>query len=334
MYKLILSILQSRLSNWSELRNVKPEIEPPEIIAGRQGEDFLKSIIISNLRYKGVHCFVGKRVPSTKHGCRFEIDLIVLTKKQLHIIEVKNWSGTLRTENSGWVQTKRDGNEVLHRHLTQHNESKATALLSYLKGHGIILPRGFASQKVLFMNHNLKVDKSISKDRNVIQRWQLNQYLRTQKGTGISERLLHAVIEVCLETEHSKGLLNEVFHVLSSELMNKSIFELEQLRTWDRVKLHGGRILQGDAFNIWTRDQTIEMNAFPPSSKIKIKWVRNLIYGFIKIVIFGGTPGKLVTKLNPACNVSPDYGKFNFHAVGDKYPMQLDLKRIDWISIG
>lgn len=78
MYKSILPALKSRLYYWSELRHVKPESEHPEIIAGRQGEDFLKSIITSNLRYKGIHCFVGKRVPSSKHGCRFEIDLIVL----------------------------------------------------------------------------------------------------------------------------------------------------------------------------------------------------------------------------------------------------------------
>jgi Holliday junction resolvase-like predicted endonuclease len=316
------------------LRHVKPEIEPPEIIAGRQGEDFLKSIITSNLRYKGVHCFVGKRVPSTKHGCRFEIDLIVLTKKQLHIIEVKNWSGTLRYGDDGWLQVKRDGSEVLHRHLTQHNESKAVALLSYLSKHGINLPRGFTSQKVLFMNHNLKVDKVISKDRNVIQRWQLNQYLRTQKGANISERLLHSVIEDCLDAEHSKDVLNDVFNALPSETMDEAIQILKQLRTWDRVKLHGGRILQGDAIDILTRNQTIDMNSFPTDSKIKFCWTRGFFYSFIKIVLLGLAPGKLTHKLMPSYKLYPDYGKFNFHAVGDKQPLQLDIKRIDWISIG
>ena len=334
MYKSILPALKSRLYYWSELRHVKPESEHPEIIAGRQGEDFLKSIITSNLRYKGIHCFVGKRVPSSKHGCRFEIDLIVLTKKQLHIIEVKNWSGTLRAENNGWLQVKRDGTEVLHRHLTQHNESKATALLSYLNGCGIKLPRGFASQKVLFMNYNLRVDKVISKDPNVIQRWQLNQYLQTQRGSSMPERLLHSVIEACLDAEHSKDVLNNVFNALPSESMNNVIQELRMLRTWDRVKLHGGRILQGDAIDILTRDQTINMNIFPTASRIKFKWARGAIYSFIKIVLLGFAPGRLTSKLLPKCKLYPNYGKFNFHAAGDKQPLQLDIKRIDWISIG
>lgn len=184
------------------------------------------------------------------------------------------------------------------------------------------------------MNHNLRVDKAISKDPNTIQRWQLNQYLRTQRGASMPERLLHSVIEACLDAEHSKDVLNNVFNALPSESMSNVIQELGMLRTWDRVKLHGGRILQGDAIDLLTRDQTINMNIFPTASRIKFKWARGAIYSFIKVVLLGFAPGRLTNKQLPKCKLYPNYGKFNFHAAGDKQPLQLDIKRIDWISIG
>lgn len=116
--------------------------------------------------------------------------------------------------------------------------------------------------------------------------------------------------------------------------MDEAIQILEQLRTWDQVKLHGGRILQGDAIDIFTRNQTIDINTFPTESKIKFRWARGFVYSFIKIVLLGLAPGKLTHKLIPRYKLYPDYGKFNFHAVGDKQPLQLDIKRVDWISIG
>lgn len=187
-------------------------------------------------------------------------------------MEVKNWSGKLRAEDDGWVQTKRDGSEIKHHHLTQHNAAKSAALLTYLNEQGIYLDRAFASQKVLFMNHNLIIDKTISKDRNVIQRWQLNQYLRTHKFSSMPERLLHSVIEVCLDSEKSKNLINDIFQALPSDAFSKTIASLEALRTWDRVKLLGGKIIQGDAHDLLTRSASIEMSVFPSDSKIKFSW--------------------------------------------------------------
>ncbi len=78
-----------RLNEWRKLGKILPEDEDPEIMAGKKAERFLNVIIQSNLKYKGANCFLNKRVPSSRHKRKYEIDLIVLTRKQIHFIEFK-----------------------------------------------------------------------------------------------------------------------------------------------------------------------------------------------------------------------------------------------------
>lgn len=84
-----------RLKAWRDLMRADYTPEDPEVAAGRAAEQFLRTLVESNLKHKGAYCFLGKRVPSQRHKRRFEIDLVVLTKKHLHFLEVKNWSGDL-----------------------------------------------------------------------------------------------------------------------------------------------------------------------------------------------------------------------------------------------
>ena len=107
--------LQDRLREREFLNQTQKSIEDPAAMAGRQAERFLKSLINSNLKYKDTYYFINKRIPARFNARHYEIDLMVLTKKQLNIIEVKNWSGSLFTSNGYWVQLKRNGDKIKHK---------------------------------------------------------------------------------------------------------------------------------------------------------------------------------------------------------------------------
>ena len=45
---------------------------------------------------------------------RYEIDLVVLTRKQISAIEIKNWSGSVTSDGENWIQTRMDASKIVH----------------------------------------------------------------------------------------------------------------------------------------------------------------------------------------------------------------------------
>ena len=87
---------QDRLDDWVLLRKVPIRCERPQVSAGRGAEHSLRLKLIKHHSTRFGEVFGGKRVPrkvGDAKGGRYEIDLIVITPRRLHIIEVKNWSG-------------------------------------------------------------------------------------------------------------------------------------------------------------------------------------------------------------------------------------------------
>ena len=179
--------LSDRFNERNQLNYTQKKIEDPEILAGRMAEKFLADLVDSNLRYKGANCFLNKRVPSREDGRRYEVDLMVLTKKQLNIIEVKNWSGHLFISDGKWKQQKRNGYVIEHTNVLKYFVKKKSVIVKYLKEKGIDLPPDFISHKVILINNNLAVSRDIQKNPDVITRDGLNDFLRSRKGAAFSE---------------------------------------------------------------------------------------------------------------------------------------------------
>ncbi|MBF6057020.1 MULTISPECIES: nuclease-related domain-containing protein [Thiomicrorhabdus] len=324
---------RTKLMQWRDLINVSPVFEDPEVLAGRKAEDFLTRIVESNLKYKGVHCFVGKRVPCPEKSRRYEIDLIVLTKKQLHVIEVKNWSGSLVEENGQWIQHKLNGQSIEHDNLTDHNSAKLQSLQDYLQKHDIHIDPSYISQKVVLINPRLKISPQIQSDPNVIPRSHLDHYLQSQKGASFSERMLHSVIESCTSSETGSILLDGLFKAMPRKQLKRTIEALGSLRTWDLIGLHGGKILQGDARRISIGGQRFELEPLQRDEKIELRWKRGKLSSLFSSCVMNFAFGK--TKLQKrSYRLNPLEDHILFHKAGNPQISQIDLKQIEWIKRG
>ena len=160
-----------------------PLVELEEVTAGRNAEKSLQSMFDAKLFFKKSCIFHSKRVPyqSGDRRGRYEIDLIVLTQKQICAIEIKNWSGSVRRDGNHWVQTKRNGNEVVHEDPIEKNRKKLDVLCNYLEKCGCRLPNTRVS-KVIQWNSGLVVDSKIANDPDLIRHFQLEKFLKSQKG--------------------------------------------------------------------------------------------------------------------------------------------------------
>ena len=322
-----------RFEQWLEIARIEPLAESPEITAGRQAEEFLKGLVDSNLRFKGAHCFIGKRVPAPALRRRFEIDLVVLTRKQLHILEVKNWSGELFPQRKGWVQRKRDGREIEHQNLTRYNSQKVEVLLDYLQQHGVNLKNTMVSQKVLFMNERLTIHPDIMADRNVIARSQLDDYLASQKGSSYGERLLFSVIEACLDAEKSTILVGGLFKAIKKREFKEAVKALSDLRTWDLVGCYGGRTLQGDGLSLRCNGKKYDLKKLENGKRLEFRWQRNRVVGLLGTILTRRPIGK-VRGFEEKLALDPRTANLLFHAAGQPSPTTINLKQLEWFVRG
>jgi len=322
-----------RFEQWLEIARTEPLAESPEIAAGRQAEEFLKGLVNSNLRFKGAHCFIGKRVPAPALRRRFEIDLVVLTRKQLHVLEVKNWSGELFPRRDSWIQRKRGGREIGHQNLTRYNSQKVDVLLDYLRKYGIKLENSMVSRKVLFMNERLKIHPDILADRDVIDRRQLDNYLASQKGTSYGERLLFSVIEACLDAEKSSILVGGLFKAIKKREFKDAVKALSELRTWDLVGCYGGRILQGDGLSLRCNGKSYDLKKLEKEKRLEFRWQRNRFVGLLGTILTRRPIGR-VRGLEKKLRLDPRTANLFFHAAGQPSPKTISLKQLEWFVRG
>jgi hypothetical protein len=323
-----LAALTQRLKHWYTMSHILPQPENPEVEAGRLAEEFLKELVDSNLKFKNGYAFLGKRIPSARHSRRFEVDLIVLTRKHIHVLEVKNWSGELYTEGRFWIQTRRNGTEVEHPSLTSHNHEKKEALISFLKTQGISIDPAIISQKIIFMNHRLRIlSQSIIDNPNVIQAHELDRYLATQRGTSGAERFVHSVIELLLDKEKSGIVLGGLFKSMHGQDFKAAIAALRSLETWDQLRLYGGKTLVGDGLQLITQEGTVDLKALPNGGKFRLKWLRSKVMGLL-LCGFGSVPiGKLHLPGDKIL-LTPD-DQIKFHLAMEERPSFIPAREVD-----
>lgn len=323
----------TRLDLWRMLTKVNQTLELEEVIAGRRAENFLHNLVGQHLKYKGAFCFVGKRVPSKTLKRRFEVDLIILTKKQIHFVEVKNWSGQLIERNGQWVQIKRNGEEREHPNLTQYNAQKTDAMVEYLHSCGVEIPASFISQKVLFMNRNLEIDPSIEEDSDVIPQRKLAHYLHYQKGASFAERMIHSLVEVCVSTEKSKIILDGLFNAMDKKTLKAANQALSQLSTWDLIHYYGTRIVQGDILGLYIDGKKQDLSHMKANDRIQLHWTRSKLRGLLRALLSKRAFGKTkIQKQRLPLHPANDYIKF--HCAGDPKPSDIPLKELSLIIKG
>lgn len=321
-----------KLNEWRELRTITPKTEDPEIEAGRKAEKFLNQLIESNLKYKGAYCFLNKRIPSARHKRKYEVDLIVVTKKQIHFLEVKNWSGGVYQDKNKWIQVKRNGDKLEHPDFVNHNSFKQQIVKEFLKINGLKIADSYFKQKVIFMNPRLHIDSSISQNPNIVPYDKINHYLRNQKGTHLGEQMLHSIVEICLAQEKSKVVLDGLFQSLNKNDLKRMIKLFTNLHSWDKLGMFGEKIVTGDVIKLIINNQPYNISNYPINLKIDISWSRNKYGGLLKALVFNGEMGRI--NLNGKKIPISTQDKVLFHKAGEKKPEYISLSNVDYIIKG
>ncbi len=324
--------LTDRLRTWRAARRERPTPEDPAVQYGRDAELSLRQLVATHFNHKGAHLFAGRRVPCPRRGMRREIDLIVLTPRMISLIEVKNWSGELLDRGPVWLHVRRGGDELRHPNLIDDNREKRNTFLDYLRQHGLAPGRDFAARhvvpKVVFMNPNLTLSPSIRAHPDVITRDKLATFLDRQPSAGLAQRVFSSLVEFCLGAEAAHGLTG----CLDAGRFAALVKCVEEIRTWDRLRLLGGKVLTGDLYRLHVGGRPLPREQVGPRGSIPVAWSRGR-WGLVKALTGVGAVGRIALPGERWVALTARDG-VTFHPVGETAPTTVPLTRVEEIVLG
>lgn len=325
---------ERRLDDWREMMLVRQHAELPEVLAGARGELSLRRVMGRHQTSRFGHIFGGKRVPrdpGNPGAGRYEIDLIVVTPRHVAIIEVKHWSGTLRLDDARWIYQRRSGEVQMVDNPVTHNENKVRALQGYLRTSGIEMPDKRFRQWVVFTHPRLDLDERLAGKPGVLTLNDL-QTSGPRLGRGVSspEFLMAMLIERCAGSTTAEKLADGLFGMLTPSATANIAEAVGRLRTWDVVRLHGGRELIGDL--LWVRLSGRRFDTPPAGRKAAMHWWRGRLWGLVPLA--GLAPfGRVRGELLPEGPLGVDDCAY-FHEAGRPKPSVIALQYVDEMRTG
>lgn len=330
-----------RLTRWRALRNASLLLEDGRNRAARQAETVTGRVVSVHHAVQHGHVFSNKRIPRDVKAAamgRYETDLIVITPRRVVVLEVKNWSGSLRVQGDQWVQTQRSGNQLVHHNLLLHNRDKLRVLRQYLLHCGVNLPVERFHQAVVFANPRLDIDPALKTHPAVLEFDSLDSVLGG--GTSAARLMAARLIERLVSAESAAALHQDLLDVIPPSQVKAAAQAIAELRTWDRITLHGGRMLQGDL--LWMRmiGTHCPAEVMNRGGAVELNWRRDLLGGFLWVVM-DGWPGYMQGTIfgdqhripRRALPVDQDACVY-FHEAGMPKPSIIALTSVERMELG
>ncbi|KAJ0970780.1 hypothetical protein J5N97_018739 [Dioscorea zingiberensis] len=181
----------------------------------------------------GGKSYVGLRIPDPETSTRQHIDIVLVTKKEVMVIAVRNIQG--------FVEVGKDGEWVCvgdNKHKTEtfsdpvlEVRRQAEVLEQYLEQRGLTLPKGGVVGKVLLPNANCRLAYKIASQPEIISFDDWND-LKPEFKSKFS------------------GWIKDAFHGGKSDpqdgFYEKLHFILSTAPMWDRLELKGDRFILGE----------------------------------------------------------------------------------------
>ncbi|XP_028800247.1 uncharacterized protein LOC114755526 isoform X2 [Neltuma alba] len=193
----------------------------------------------------GGNVYVGLRIPDADTGSRQSIDIVLVTKGELVVVSVKNFSGLVSVSTGGnWVC------ESPGRHRAKHHpdpaveaRKQASVLESYLGQRGVALPEGYITCKVILPNPKLCMFSESSFPSEVIT---YEQWVQLKPA---SKSMLSSWMKSAFRAE-KKEMQESVHQNLD--------FILSTAPIWDRLELKGNKYILGEFLEFKGKQEDVQ----------------------------------------------------------------------------
>ena len=330
--------LRARIRHWLMLVKTKPVQEDVIKKAGEEGERRVLALMDGHRGLKEAHLYAGRRVPKTKDhplipSRRSEIDLIILTPKSVHVIEVKNWSGEIWQDEDNphqWIRRRRNRDAQGIHSVVEVNEAKAWSLCNFLESRGVAVGPGCIRSHIFFTNPNLKMDRAIEETPEVVTVHHIGGFLAGLE-TKTLDRIILRMAKLILDQESADMVQQGLAGSMPQSIYDQILKEFDQLHTWDRLHFHGGAVETGDLLWVKSHGHSLKSDDLQPGEQIRIQWQRGRILSLLKAVT-GKHLGHIITAKQKVA-VDMD-GQVFFHFAGQPEPAIVPVTSVDIIERG
>ncbi|XP_062200801.1 uncharacterized protein LOC133903433 isoform X2 [Phragmites australis] len=214
-------------------------------------------------------CFVGLRIPDPDAGARQHIDVVLVTKRELMVVAIKNFSGFVEVDKDGnWScpSDKKRKQEIFPNPVLEVNRLAAN-LQSYLEQRGAKLPDGHIIGRVVLPNPNCRPSYTITLQPEVILSDQWKD-LKTWLSTWIKGAF----------TGSKSGMQDSVLQNLN--------FILSTSPMWDRLELKGDKNVLGEFIEFKGRHEDIQLLKNLKRSKVSRFIIqKSTLFGGFEIIV-------------------------------------------------
>ena len=329
--------IRERIKDWVSVRSARPVPEDEAILAGEEGERRIIALLENSKDLKESFIFAGRRVPKTKDhplipSSRSEIDIILLSSKCVHVIEVKNWSGIIKPgETEGvWLRKKRNGEVANVQNPVHVNKAKAWSLFNYLKSKNVPIQQEWITDHLFLVNKNADVDFNIAQLSEVVTASEISSFTQ-MAGIKALDRIIIRMLRIILDRESSDLVTQGLTGAMPENVFVAVKDELQNIHTWDRLMFYGGAIRTGDIIEVKTHGQKLTPDDFQPGEYIHLKWERNRLLSLLYSLF-----GKEIGNIHTANQKIPAdaTGHVQFHFAGQPKPSVIPITLIDVIRRG
>lgn len=306
------------------------------VAAGRVAEEALFRAVTERLAGSNWRVWHGVRVPA--QGRRRELDLVIASPERIHIVELKNWSGTLAMHGDRVIQIRQNGvDRIDHGRLFDDMDARADALIRWHAQRSSLRPT--IETTLVFSNPRLKIDDIVLKKYG---HWMASasefvaglkpQAVASSREGGSFWALLWGTLEDV--DEAAKRSLPPLAPAV--EAMCET---LDGLGSWDTLLYYGDTVRSGD---VKERGEWVEIDG---GGRDKIRLydrtvldgievhVRRSIFSLlakddeITLVLRGRGKERWQIKVPPSTTL-------RFQAPGQKEPEEVPLLRLQGIRFG
>jgi hypothetical protein len=237
----------------------------------------------------------------------------------------------LSLDGAQWVHERINGERLVHPDLATYNQAKAQTLSRYLAVCGAAVPPRRIAQTVVFTNHRLQMDRAIEEHPNIVTAQQLEHYICQQRGAPRWAYVLSALIQACADADDACKLADGLFDLMPPLMVERARAAIAALRTWDRLKLHGGRELVGDLLWMHSRDGRVAAEVIESGTVCTLRWRRGLV-GILPLLGWG--PFGYIHDEQAGWRPIAVNDCVYFHEAGQAQPAVIALRDLDRIEIG
>lgn len=299
--------------------------DDPTRRAGREAERKAGEMLAMRLAGTGWQIHAGRRVPDPATRQRRELDFVITTPTEAVVVELKNWSGTVSMQGREVVQERRGQQGVVrHGPLFDELAERTRVLLR----HHTTMGRPSCPIRSLVAFHNPRVKLA----RNVASRDEVVAFeaLLGNMPAGASgvEPALHAIFRIL-------GFTTTNAPQRGSPSINALRNTLDELGTWDLVRIHGGRAILGDVMD--RHDRQFVHALGPGADRAHVRRIEMEVGRSIVAAIFRSPPRRARIFLRDGTmrvHDVPGDGVFRVQSAGSRDGETIALHHVTSIDFG